>query len=135
MAEPEKIDAGVSSDRQEDGGLLPLIEEQLDVTTRIRETGILRLKKSTQERTETIEVPLTAVGWRVERVPVDRVVAEAPAVRQEGETTIYPVMEERLVVTRQLVVREEVRVTRVVAVDTKSTTHTVRFETLEEQRM
>ena len=33
--------------------------------------------------------------------------------RQEGDTTVIPVVEERLVVERQVVLKEEIRVTRV----------------------
>ena len=37
---------------------------------------------------------------------------EAPsAVRVEGDTTVYPILEERLVLTKELVLLEEVRVT------------------------
>lgn len=48
----------------------------------------------------------------VERVPKREVVKEAPAPRQEGSTTIYPLVEERLVVVKELVLREEICVTR-----------------------
>ena len=48
----------------------------------------------------------------VERVPINREVAEPPPVRQEGDTTIVPILEEVLVVEKRLVLREEVRITK-----------------------
>ena len=48
----------------------------------------------------------------LERVPINRVL-EAPAdVRIENGVTIIPVMEEIMIVTKQLVLKEEIRITR-----------------------
>jgi stress response protein YsnF len=50
----------------------------------------------------------------VEHVPVGRVVAESdmPQMRYEGDTLVVPVFEEVLVVQKQLLLKEEVRITR-----------------------
>jgi stress response protein YsnF len=48
----------------------------------------------------------------VERMPVGRFVEAAPAIRQESDTTVYPVVVEVLVVEKRLRLVEEVRVTR-----------------------
>jgi len=45
-------------------------------------------------------------------VPVGRVVAEAPGVRDEGDELVVPVLEEVLVVQKQLFLREELRISR-----------------------
>ena len=62
-------------------------------------------------RTETADVPvseeLRTESVEVERVPVDRIVAEPPAARVEDGVTIVPVVEEVLV--RQFRIVEEVR--------------------------
>ena len=71
----------------------------------------------------------------MEHVTVDRVVPVVPEIRHEGETTIYPVMEERLVVTRELVLKEEVRVTRVLTTRTETSSHAVSREVMEEERI
>ncbi|MGI4756535.1 MAG: YsnF/AvaK domain-containing protein [Janthinobacterium lividum] len=113
---------------------IPLIAEHLDVTTHLRQTGVVRLQKVVEERTETVEVPLTSRVWDVKHVPVDRVVEEVPDVRQVGDTTIYPVMEERLVVVRQLVLKEEVHVTRATTMHSETTTQTLRYEVLQASR-
>ena len=58
----------------------------------------------------------------VERVPVDRPVEAMPVVREEDGVLIVPVVEERLVVTKQLVLKEELQIrtqTRVEAVGSR----------------
>ena len=46
----------------------------------------------------------------VDRVPIGSFVNEAPAIRQEGDTIIVPVFEERLVVEKRLFLTEELRI-------------------------
>jgi uncharacterized protein (TIGR02271 family) len=48
----------------------------------------------------------------VERVAINRPIAEAVGPRQEGDTLIVPLLEEVLVVEKRLILREEVRITR-----------------------
>ncbi|MBK0404630.1 YsnF/AvaK domain-containing protein [Adhaeribacter sp. BT258] len=89
---------------------LPIIEEQLKIDKRIVETGNLRLLKKVHEEEHEIHAPLIHETVTVEHVPIDQFVEVIPEVRQEGDTTIYPVLEEVLVKRLRLV--EEVRVTR-----------------------
>ncbi len=122
--------SGSETDTRSIEGTIPLIEEQLNVTTRTRSTGVVRLEKHNEPRVEAVEVPLTSTAWKVQHVAVNRVVEVTPEVRQEGDTTIYPVMEERLIVTRQLVLREEVHVTRTATTTTNVSTHVLLHEVL-----
>lgn len=98
--------------------VLPLAEERLAVGTRRVVTGHVRLTIETG----TEEVPVTArlSGETVEvtRVPVNREVASRPDPRVEGDVTIYPVLEEVLVVERRLMLREEIHLRRIHAVET-----------------
>ena len=98
--------SSASSEDYATNAVIPLLEEHVEVGKRVVDTGTLRLQKHTEERTETIEVPLTSVRWKVEHVAVNQVVTERPATRQEGETTVYPVVEERVTVLRELVLLE-----------------------------
>jgi Domain of unknown function (DUF2382) len=50
-------------------------------------------------------------GYTVRHVPVERILDEPAVPRQEGDTMIYPVMEEVLVVQKKLMLREEIHVT------------------------
>jgi len=67
----------------------------------------------TGTREQLIDEELTQVRVEIERVPIDRAVDVVPPIRQEGDITIIPVVEEIVVVERRLVLNEEVRVRRV----------------------
>jgi uncharacterized protein (TIGR02271 family) len=93
---------------------IPLIREELAISTRKVERGGVRVHKLVNERTETIEQPTAHDYVDVERITVGRVVeGEAvPRVREEGNTLIIPILEEMLVVEKRLVLKEEVRITK-----------------------
>lgn len=92
--------------------IIPVLEEIARIEKREVETGRVRLHKSVRERDETVEVLLRQEDIEVERVPVGRVVSEAPAPWQDGDTYVVPILEEVLVVEKRLVVKEELRVRR-----------------------
>ena len=114
--------------------LIPLIEEQLQVGKRTVETGKVYLQKSSEAFNLTLDEALAVYTWKVERVPRNEVVTEAPASRQEGSTTIYPLVEERLIMTKELVLVEEVRVTHELSERRDNQTVTLRRETLRVER-
>jgi uncharacterized protein (TIGR02271 family) len=93
-------------------GLVPVTEERLEVGRRTVATGAVRLRKRVHEVTEEVSEPLVAEFVETQRVPVGRVLREPVGIRQEGEVTIVPVIEERLVVRKELVLVEEIRLTR-----------------------
>ena len=92
--------------------VIPLIEERLHVGKQTVETGKVRLVKSVDEYHETLNEPLAIRTFDIERVAFNQPVESAPAVRHEGDTTVYPVVEEQLVLTKRLVLKEEIRVTQ-----------------------
>jgi len=71
-----------------------------------------RYEKATPERDVVIDEPLFGEDVTVERVQVNRLVDAAPQSRQDGDTTIIPVVEEVITVQKRLLLREEVRITR-----------------------
>lgn len=90
-------------------GRLPVVEEVVRVAKRRRVTGRVRVSVSTTEVPEAVQAVRRSRLVEIDRVRVDREVEEAPPVRQEGDTVVVPVLEERLVLVRRLVVTEEVR--------------------------
>ncbi len=90
----------------------PILEEQLTVGKRTIETGKVTLEKLVHEYEETLDVPLAVRSFDIERVVLNQPVDMAPPVRHEGDTTIYPLVEEQLILTTQLILKEELRVTR-----------------------
>ena len=91
---------------------LELVEEELRVGKRTVERGRVVIRTRVEERDEIAEAALRQENVTVERVPVGRPVEAAPAVREEDGVLIVPVLEERLVVTTELILKEEIRVTK-----------------------
>ena len=91
---------------------LELVEERLEVGRRAVERGRVVVRTRVDTREEVAEVDLTREEVSVERVLVGRTVEAPPPVREEDGVLIVPVLEERLVVTTELVLKEEIRITR-----------------------
>ena len=108
--------------------VFPLSAEEAEVRRRRVVTGRVTVSTVTKARDEQIDELLTNEHAEVERVPIRQLVDVAPAIRQEGDTTVIPVVEEVLLVERRLFLKEEVRVRRVTA-----TTQHHRIVTLREQ--
>lgn len=92
--------------------IVPLVAETLRVTKETVVTGGVRLTKRVTEHEETVDEALLREDVQVERVAINQMVAEAPPMRQEGDTLIVPILEEVLVVEKRLMLKEEVRITR-----------------------
>ena len=103
--------------------ILPVIEEVVRIDKQTVETGRVVLHKTVHVDAQTVAVPLREEQVQVQRVAVNRYVDEAPPVRHEGETMIVPVVREELVVTKRLLLVEELHVHKQVL--TTQTTQTV----------
>ena len=88
--------------------VIPVIEQEVVAGTRPVKTGGVRVDKHVEKRIRRIETPLLHEEVEIRRVPVNRVINEAPSIRKKGDTVIIPVVEEELVTTKRLVLREEI---------------------------
>lgn len=93
-----------------EGGTIPIVEETARVEKRVVDRGTVRVSTDIDTVNERVETALREQTATLDRVRVDRVVETAPEPRLEGDVIVVPIIEERVVVTRQLVVIEEVRV-------------------------
>ena len=114
---------------------IPVIQEQVGVNVERRLAGRVRVSVRTQTDESLVPVDLTQVDVAVERVPVNRAVDTAPEVVTRGDVTIIPVVEERLVVTRELYLREEIHVRRVEKTETVEVPATTRRQTARIERL
>lgn len=88
---------------------IPVAEERVRILTREVTTGRVQVRLGTEEVEELVHATLAGRRAIVERVPMDTELAEPPAIRQEGDVIVVPVVEEVLVVERRLRLREEIR--------------------------
>jgi uncharacterized protein (TIGR02271 family) len=92
--------------------VVPVIEETAVVYKERVVTDRVRLHKRVQATREVLDIPVQTESLEVERVAIGRWIEAPTGIRQEGDTTVYPVLEEVLVVEKRLRLVEEVRVTR-----------------------
>jgi uncharacterized protein (TIGR02271 family) len=93
--------------------VLPLLAEEVAVSKQVVETGRVQVARITHEREQLIDELLAHQTVEIDRTPVGRHVDTMPAIREEGDTIVIPIVEEVLVIQHRLLLKEEVRVRRV----------------------
>jgi len=94
--------------------VVPLVAERLVVGKREVSLGELRIIKRVEQERSAQQVSLTHDNLQVERVAINQPVdpAAIPVSREENGVLIVPVLREVLVVQKQLLLVEEVRISR-----------------------
>jgi uncharacterized protein (TIGR02271 family) len=93
--------------------VIPVIQEQVKVDKQSVETGKVQIRKTVTEELADVNIPVIEESYKVERIPVNKVVDTPPeAVRYEGDTMIIPVLREVVVVQKRYEIVEEVRLTK-----------------------
>lgn len=92
--------------------VIPVVVEEVDIQKRVVETGKVRITKMVHEHETRLDVPLCQEQVEITRVPMERVVDGPIPVRYEGDTVIISRVEEVPVVTKRLVLKEEIHIRR-----------------------
>jgi uncharacterized protein (TIGR02271 family) len=93
--------------------IIPVVAEEFTVETHQVARGKVHVHKRIETREEVVDTPVVVEEVVVDHIPVNKVVDDVdvvPTVREEAGVLVIPVIEEVLVVQKQLLVREEVRV-------------------------
>lgn len=120
---------------REDETVIPLVREELVTGKRLVETGRVRVHTRTVEHEEWARDSLTREEVIVERQAIGRIIDAVPLIREEGAITIIPVVEERLVITKQLFLVEEIRIVRDIQVERFEQPVTLRRQVAEVERI
>lgn len=107
-----KLSSAALADHDRSETRIPIVAEEASVTKRVVGLEHVSVRTTSEEEHVLIHDEVRRDSIDVVRVPVDREVAEVPAVRIEGDVTIVPVLEERLVVEKRLFLVEELHVRR-----------------------
>jgi uncharacterized protein (TIGR02271 family) len=109
-------------------------EEELRASVREREAGSVNVKKSVRTEREVVRVPRRREEVDIERVPVEgeaRVPSGATEADIGEEEVIVQVFEEEVVVTKRVVLKEEIRLRKRVAWDEEAVEVDLRKEEVE----
>lgn len=99
--------------RPEGEEIIALHGEDLVVGRRVVERASVRIATVTRSHDRLVEEELTHRRVEIVHVPVGRFVDAVPPVREDGDLTILPVVEEVVIVERRLLLKEEVHIRRV----------------------
>ena len=128
VAERESAPVTTDADRKvqaiaanivESAGILKVVEEEVAVSKRAVRGETVRVHTETETVTQPFELNLRREDYDVAHVAKGEVVTSIPAIRKEGGITIIPVLEERLVTVKQIVLREEIHITPRHSVETE----------------
>jgi uncharacterized protein (TIGR02271 family) len=103
-------DQPVSQDTSSEVEVIALAEEEVRLDKRMVTTGKVRVRTIVDVETELAKATLDGETVEVTRIPIDRIVDQAPGIRVEDNVTIIPVLEEVLIVEKRLVLKEEVHI-------------------------
>lgn len=113
---------------------IPVIQEEAHIEKRARMAEHVSVRTSSDAEQVVLRDELRLEHVEVTRLPIDRVVAEAPPIRTEGDVTIIPVLEERLFVEKRLVLLAEVHVRRTTRAEPVAVPATIRRTRVDVER-
>ena len=93
--------------------VLRLHQEELVAKKEPRVVGYVEVGTTTEDLPGRLEVEAARQEVEIDHVPVGREVARREEPREENGVLIVPVYEERLVVSKRLILREELHVRRI----------------------
>jgi uncharacterized protein (TIGR02271 family) len=132
-------DGRVGSVFEERGGLdedlrVQRSEEELRASVREREAGQVNVKKSVRTEREVVRVPKRREDVVIERVPVEgeaRKTSGATEADIGEDEVVVQVFEEEVVVSKKIVLKEEIRIRKRIAWDEEAVEVNLRKEEVE----
>lgn len=117
---------GTAKGRYPDNNVLTVAEEQACIEIERRETGGVRVRVVTEDAPVIHPVVLESGQVEVTRHPVEQELEAFPEIREEGDVTIIPVVEERAVIVTRLFLVEEIHIRRTRSTETVEVPVTLR---------
>ena len=109
-------------------------EEELRASVREREAGQVNVKKSVRTEREVVRIPKRREEVDIERVPVEgeaRETSTATAADIGEDEVVVQVFEEEVVVSKKIVLKEEIRIRKRIAWDEETVEVDLRKEEVE----
>jgi uncharacterized protein (TIGR02271 family) len=117
-------------EQQPEDRTLELREEELVVQRKMQDVGEAHIRTFVEEVPARLEMDAASEELEVEHVPVGQFVSERVDPYEDGDVLVVPVYEEQLVVSKRLVLREQLRIRRVT-----TTQHRLFEDTLKKERV
>jgi uncharacterized protein (TIGR02271 family) len=108
--------------------VIPIVEERLIPGKQAVDMGELRVHKTVDAIEEAVRMAVDRDDLVVERTEINQPIETPAEIRYEGDWTIIPIMRETLVVRKQLMLVEEVRIGKRVVTEDEEVRETTRHE-------
>ena len=125
---PEQSATYSSKELPPEGQTIKLRREELVARKEMRHLGDVEIRTEVGESPGRLEVEALKENVEVEHVPIGRTVSVREEPRYEGDELVVPVYEEQLVVSKRLVLREELRIRRIREVERRLFEDTLKRE-------
>lgn len=123
-----RTDTAVPADDDDDTLRVPVYEEDLFVHKRPVVLGKIRVHKDVESEERTVALPVYHEETTIDRLPPEQF---DPAQARKHPNEVYiPILEERLVVQKQMVVKEYLRIRKHLVSDEQEVNESVRHETV-----
>jgi stress response protein YsnF len=104
---------GLETDASDVSASLLLLEEQISVVRRRIAGDTIRVSTVTNRTEKHVAEEIVHERIEIEHVAIGQLIHTVPPVREEGDVTVIPVVEEVVFVEKRLLLKEEVRLRRV----------------------
>ncbi|CAM3280435.1 YsnF/AvaK domain-containing protein [Aequorivita lipolytica] len=103
-------------------------EEELNITKKDVETGKVNIHKKVDTENFSEKIPLATENFIIKHIDFNKEVKKTPKIREKGNITIIPVVKEVAVITKKLMLIEEIHIIKVRTVTNKIIKTTLRKE-------
>ena len=110
---------------------MQVCQEELKIKKRRIPVKKLSIRKRTKYTDFKSEIPLVSEQLSYTEVPFNTEVEQIPEVRQEGDTTIIPVIKEIPIISKKIVLIKEIHITRSQSLSTETIEAKLRSEEVE----
>lgn len=114
--------------------VIEVLKEEIKISKELVETGKVIVHKEVETHVENHKIQLMSEDLDVKRIQINKKIDSMPVTRTEGDVTIIPVVREVAVVTKILMLMEEVHITRKSETKTEELEIPVRKESIDIKR-
>jgi len=91
--------------------IIRVLKEDIDISKKVIDGRKISLHKSVSTETVSNNIVLLHDNIRIEHITFNKEVGEIPKIREKGNITIIPVIEEVAVVTKKIILVKEIHIT------------------------
>jgi uncharacterized protein (TIGR02271 family) len=101
-----------NTNKKDEKAIISIHEEKMHLSKEVVEKRKITIHKKVNTETVSHDVPLLHDHVQIEHIPVNKEVTEIPKIRETGNVTIIPIIEEVAVITKKIMLVKEIHITK-----------------------